>query len=167
MQVDRTGCRTGNGDKLSSSQAEPGQAIKSDLAYFPSISCATSCRVALYYYTPHHQLNGGSGAPLLPEVVMYVDRNPKIPGSTAQGIVTRHGPASFISRSRSTKSRRKHVTHPFPLCTEGPGLHRRQYVGPVARWRHRPSVRPQSERDFPLEREGNGNAPTDALYRPP
>ena len=42
-----TGCRAGNGDQLSSNQAEPGQAIKSAVAYFPSISCATSCRVAL------------------------------------------------------------------------------------------------------------------------
>ena len=32
-----TGCRTGNGDQLSSSQAEPGHAIKSAVAYFPSI----------------------------------------------------------------------------------------------------------------------------------
>ena len=48
VQGHRTGCRTGYGDKLSSTQAEPGQAIKSAVAYFPSISCATSCRVALY-----------------------------------------------------------------------------------------------------------------------
>ena len=38
------GCRTGNGEKLSSTQAEPVQAIKSAVAYFPSISCATSWR---------------------------------------------------------------------------------------------------------------------------
>ena len=48
LQDDLTGCRTGNGEKLSSSQAEPGQAIKSAVAYFPSISCATSSQVALY-----------------------------------------------------------------------------------------------------------------------
>ena len=40
------GCRPGNGEKLNRSQAEPGQAITSAVAYFPSISCATSC----YYY---------------------------------------------------------------------------------------------------------------------
>ena len=39
-------CRTGNGRKLSSSQAEPGKAINSDVALFPSISCATSCAPA-------------------------------------------------------------------------------------------------------------------------
>ena len=44
-------CPTGNGDKLSSTQAEPGQAIKSAVAYFPSISFATSCPVALYIYS--------------------------------------------------------------------------------------------------------------------
>ena len=49
LQVYNTGPRhTGNGDQLSSTQAEPGQAIKSAVAYFPSISCVTSCRVALY-----------------------------------------------------------------------------------------------------------------------
>ena len=48
VQGHRTGCRTGNGDQLSSSQAEPGQAIKSAVAYFPAISCETSCPVALY-----------------------------------------------------------------------------------------------------------------------
>ena len=32
IQDDLTGCRTGNGEKLSSSQAEPGQAIKSAAA---------------------------------------------------------------------------------------------------------------------------------------
>ena len=32
LQGDRTGCRTGNGEKLSSSQAETGQAIKSAAA---------------------------------------------------------------------------------------------------------------------------------------
>ena len=37
------GCRTGYGDKLSRTQAEPGQAINSAVAYFPSVSCATSC----------------------------------------------------------------------------------------------------------------------------
>ena len=31
-QGNLTGCRTGNGEKLSSSQAEPGQAIKSAVA---------------------------------------------------------------------------------------------------------------------------------------
>ena len=50
VQGHPTGCRTGNGDQLSSTQAEPGQAIKSAVAYFPSISCATSCRDALYVY---------------------------------------------------------------------------------------------------------------------
>ena len=48
LQGHPTGCRFGNGEKLSSSQAEPGQAIESVVAYFPSISCETSCRVALY-----------------------------------------------------------------------------------------------------------------------
>ena len=52
LQGHPTGCRTGNGDQLSSTQAEPGQAIKSAVAYFPSISCATSCPVALYIYLP-------------------------------------------------------------------------------------------------------------------
>ena len=42
-QGDLPGCRTGNGEKLSSTQAEPGQAIRSAVAYFPSISRATSC----------------------------------------------------------------------------------------------------------------------------
>ena len=42
------GCRTGNRAKLSSTQAEPVQAIKSGLAYFPSISCTTSCRRSRY-----------------------------------------------------------------------------------------------------------------------
>ena len=46
------GCRAGNGDKLSSTQAEPGQSINSAVAYFPSISCATSCPVALYCASP-------------------------------------------------------------------------------------------------------------------
>ena len=32
VQSDWTGCRTGNGEKLSSSQAEPGQDIKSAVA---------------------------------------------------------------------------------------------------------------------------------------
>ena len=32
LQGNMTGCRTGNGEKLSSSQAEPGQAIKSAVA---------------------------------------------------------------------------------------------------------------------------------------
>ena len=36
------GCRTGNREKLSSTQEEPVQAIKSGFAYFPSISCTTS-----------------------------------------------------------------------------------------------------------------------------
>ena len=38
------GCRTRNRVKLSSNQAEPVQAIKSGVAYFPSISCTTSWR---------------------------------------------------------------------------------------------------------------------------
>ena len=42
------GCRTGNREKLSSTQAEPVQAIKSSVAYFPSISCTTSWRGSLY-----------------------------------------------------------------------------------------------------------------------
>ena len=41
------GCRTGYGEKLSRTQAEPGHAINSAVVYFPSISCATSYRVAL------------------------------------------------------------------------------------------------------------------------
>ena len=32
LQGHRTGCRTGNGEKLSGSQAEPGRAIKSAVA---------------------------------------------------------------------------------------------------------------------------------------
>ena len=48
LQGHPTGYLTGNGDQLRSNQAEPGQAIKSAVAYFPSISCATSCQVALY-----------------------------------------------------------------------------------------------------------------------
>ena len=32
LQGDLTGCRTGNGEKLSNSQAEPAQAIKSAVA---------------------------------------------------------------------------------------------------------------------------------------
>ena len=43
-----TGCGTGKGEKRSSSQAEPGQAIKSAVASFLSISCATSCLRARY-----------------------------------------------------------------------------------------------------------------------
>ena len=43
-------CRmpTGNGEKLNSSCAEPDQAINSDVAYFPSISCVASCTRARY-----------------------------------------------------------------------------------------------------------------------
>ena len=37
------GCCNGNGEKLSSSQAEPRQEIKSAVALFPFITCATSC----------------------------------------------------------------------------------------------------------------------------
>ena len=48
---DQTGCRTGNGEKLSSSQAEPPQAIKSAVVQLPSISCATSCLVTQYRMT--------------------------------------------------------------------------------------------------------------------
>ena len=48
IQGDRTGYRAGNREKLSSTQAEPGQAINSAVAYFPSVSFATSCPVALY-----------------------------------------------------------------------------------------------------------------------
>ena len=47
LQGHLIGCHTGNGDQLSSNQAEPGQAINSAVAYFPSISCATSCPLAL------------------------------------------------------------------------------------------------------------------------
>ena len=47
-------CHTGNGEKLSSTQVELGQAINSNVAYFPFISCATSCPVALYN-RPHSQ----------------------------------------------------------------------------------------------------------------
>ena len=43
------GCRTGNREKLSSTQAEPFQAIKSGVAYFPSISCTTSWRRSRYW----------------------------------------------------------------------------------------------------------------------
>ena len=42
------GCRAGNGEKLSSTQAEPGQANKSAVAYFPSISGVTSWRRSRY-----------------------------------------------------------------------------------------------------------------------
>ena len=42
VQGDPLGCRTGNGEKVSSSQAEPGQAISLAVVYFSSISCATS-----------------------------------------------------------------------------------------------------------------------------
>ena len=49
------GCRTGNREKLSSTQAEPGLAIKSGVAYFPSISCTTSWRRSRY--TVHGQLS--------------------------------------------------------------------------------------------------------------
>ena len=42
------GCRTGNRAKLSSTQAEPVQAIKSGVAYFPSISCTKSWRRSRY-----------------------------------------------------------------------------------------------------------------------
>ena len=42
------GCRTGNREKLSSTQAEPVQAIKSGVAYFPSISCMISWRRSRY-----------------------------------------------------------------------------------------------------------------------
>ena len=50
VQGDRTGYRAGNREKLNSTQAEPGQAITSAVAYFPSISCATFCPVALYFF---------------------------------------------------------------------------------------------------------------------
>ena len=50
LQGDRTGYRVGNREKLNSAQAEPGQAITSAVAYFLSISCATSCPVTLYIY---------------------------------------------------------------------------------------------------------------------
>ena len=46
------GCRTGNREKLSSTQAEPVQAIKTGVAYFPSISCTTSWRRSRYYRAP-------------------------------------------------------------------------------------------------------------------
>ena len=46
-------CRTGNGKKLSSTQAEPGQAINSAVTYFPSISCATSCARERYSVTAY------------------------------------------------------------------------------------------------------------------
>ena len=41
------GYGTRNGEKLSSSQTEPGQIIKPAVASFPSISCVTFCQVAL------------------------------------------------------------------------------------------------------------------------
>ena len=47
LQGDRTEYRTGNREKLNNTQGEPGQAITSAVAYFPSISCASSCPVAL------------------------------------------------------------------------------------------------------------------------
>ena len=50
------GCRPGNGDQLSSTQAEPGQAITSAVACFPSISCATSCH-SERYIAPSVQIN--------------------------------------------------------------------------------------------------------------
>ena len=37
-----SGYHTGKGEKLTCSQAETGQAIKSAVAYFPSISCVAS-----------------------------------------------------------------------------------------------------------------------------
>ena len=40
-------------EKLSSNQVEPGQAIKSAVTQFPSISCATCCPVTLYSQTFH------------------------------------------------------------------------------------------------------------------
>ena len=42
------GCRPGNGEKLNRRQAEPDQAITSAVAYFPSVSCATSCALGRY-----------------------------------------------------------------------------------------------------------------------
>ena len=48
IQGHLTGCHAENGDQVSNNQVEPGQAIKSAVAYFPSISCMKSCRVALY-----------------------------------------------------------------------------------------------------------------------
>ena len=48
------GCRSGNGEKLSCSQAEPGQAINSAVAYFSSVSCATSCNRKRYYVLPEN-----------------------------------------------------------------------------------------------------------------
>ena len=47
VQGDRTGYPAGNREKLNSAQAEPGQAITSAVAYFPSISFVTSCLLAL------------------------------------------------------------------------------------------------------------------------
>ena len=48
LQGSAPGCHSGNGEKLSSTQAESGQAIKSAVAYFPSISGATSWRRSRY-----------------------------------------------------------------------------------------------------------------------
>ena len=45
---DWLGCCTGNGEKISSSQAEAGLAIDSAVALFASISCATSYPVTQY-----------------------------------------------------------------------------------------------------------------------
>ena len=51
IQGDRTGCRTGNGEKLSGSQAEPGQAMKSASSFVRDIlSCHpvhVYCRTSL------------------------------------------------------------------------------------------------------------------------
>ena len=73
----QTGCRTGKGEKLSSRQAEPGQAIKSAVAQFLSISCATSWRRARYrkhYFkiSHHYTLRRSIMREVLPTIIWGV-----------------------------------------------------------------------------------------------
>ena len=89
------GCRTGNGKKQSISQAEPGQAIKSAVAYFPSISCATSWRRSRYILRIFVWLPGLLSDPLSFAVWNNVgarqkgdggrDRTPRAPLNSAPG----------------------------------------------------------------------------------
>ena len=48
VQSGWSGCRTGNREKLSSSQEQLGQATYLDVAQFLSVSCATSTPSTLY-----------------------------------------------------------------------------------------------------------------------
>ena len=48
VQYSHSGCPTGNREKLRYSQAELGQAIKSAVAYFPSISWGATGMAVLY-----------------------------------------------------------------------------------------------------------------------